>query len=94
MQLFSIASMDRQPLKLTLFTRPGCHLCDLMKAQLKEASVQVSFVIEEQDISQDQQLEEQYGLSIPVLVYEGRAWFKGRMTKDQFLEKFRRVMAG
>src|SRR5262245_43907012 len=53
------------PMVLTLFSRPGCHLCDDMKAivaRVVRSRPEVS--IEEVDISTDPALEAQYGTEI------------------------------
>ena len=49
---------------LTLYSRPGCHLCDEMKAVIQQASgaVDASITLEEIDISTDPELEARYGL--------------------------------
>ena len=64
---------------LTLYSRPGCHLCDEMKAVIQRAAraVEASITVEEIDISTDPELEARYGLEIPVLLVDGR---KGRST--------------
>ena len=71
---------------ITLYSRPGCHLCDDMKAivvRVAEAwSGQVT--IEEIDISTDTELEARYGLEIPVLMVDGRKAAKYRVTEEEF----------
>ena len=67
---------------LTLYSRPGCHLCDEMKAivqRVARASA-VPIRIEEIDISIDPVLEERYGVEIPVLLVDGRKAAKHRVT--------------
>ena len=56
---------------VTIYTRPGCHLCDEMKALLTSVSRAIPLSIEEIDIYADDELEELYGLEIPVLFVEG-----------------------
>lgn len=51
---------------LTLYTRPDCHLCDVMAGQLEPLArgrAEVRVV----DISGDRGLKRRYGLRIPVL---------------------------
>lgn len=80
----------RAPLRLTLYTRPGCHLCDEMKAELARAHGGPAWVLEEVDIARDPALEARHGLSIPVLAIEGRPAFKGRLTAAEFRAKLSR----
>ncbi|HEY2907736.1 MAG TPA: glutaredoxin family protein [Vicinamibacterales bacterium] len=75
-----------------LYTRPGCHLCDVMKATLEQvaASSSTPVEIEQIDISIDADLEARYGLEIPVLEIKGKKVAKYRITE----EALKRVLAG
>jgi len=55
---------------VTIYSRPGCHLCDDMKALVRRvaASAETPTAIEDVDISTDPDLEARYGLEIPVLL--------------------------
>jgi glutaredoxin len=66
---------------LTIYSRPGCHLCDEMKAVVKRV-VRDRAAIEEVDISTDPGLEALYGLEIPVLLIDGKKAAKYRVTED------------
>ena len=59
---------------LTLYSRPGCHLCDDMKAVVERVARTSTPVptIEVIDISSDPELEALYGLEIPVLLVNGK----------------------
>ena len=74
-------------LDVTLYTRPGCHLCDEMKEVVRRvtASAQPPVEIEEIDISTDPDLEARYGLEIPVLLVNGRKAAKFRVTEPELL---------
>lgn len=69
-------------LALTLYTRPGCHLCDDMKAVVSRVGATIPLTLTETDISTDPALEERYGLEIPVLMLEGRKIAKVRVTEE------------
>lgn len=58
-------------MRLTLYTRPGCHLCDEMKAVVRRVQGQVACELTEVDISRDEALLKRYGRRIPVLVADG-----------------------
>jgi hypothetical protein len=49
---------------IILYTRPGCSLCDTMKAGLKDRGYRVREV----NIDTDPELTRRYGLDIPVAV--------------------------
>jgi len=75
---------------LTLYSRPGCHLCDEMKAVVAHVARTIPLSLQEIDISTDAALEAQYGLEIPVLLVEGKKAAKYRIGE----EELRRVLAG
>ena len=70
---------------LTIYSRPGCHLCDEMKAIVERVarSAPGPLAIEEIDISTDRDLEARYGVEIPVLLMDGRKIAKYRVTEEE-----------
>jgi thiol-disulfide isomerase/thioredoxin len=70
---------------LTLYSRPGCHLCDDMKAVIARVAMEhaVDVTLEEIDISTDADLESRYGTEIPVLLLNGRKVAKYRVTEGE-----------
>jgi len=67
---------------LTLYSRPGCHLCDEMKAVVRSVARTIPLSLQEIDISTDAALDAQYGLEIPVLLVEGKKAAKYRIAED------------
>ena len=74
---------------LTIYSRPGCHLCDEMKAVVKRVAQSIPLQLEEIDISTSPELEERFGLEIPVLFVEGKKAAKYRVGE----EELRRILA-
>ncbi len=68
---------------LTLYSRPGCHLCDEMKAVIARVARTVPLTLTEIDISRDPELDARYGLEIPVLEIEGRKAAKYRISDEE-----------
>jgi glutaredoxin len=70
-------------LSLTIYSRPGCHLCDEMKALVRriQGLSQAPITIDEIDISTDPELESRFGLEIPVLMLNGRKIAKYRISE-------------
>ena len=68
---------------LTIYSRPGCHLCEEMKAVVQRAARSVPLTVEEIDISLDTELDERYGLEIPVLMVNGKKAAKYRITEEE-----------
>lgn len=51
---------------MTLYSRPQCHLCEIMLAELEPLLGELA-AVQVVDISQDPGLERKYALRIPVL---------------------------
>lgn len=71
--------------RITLYTKPGCHLCDEMRAIIDRVGRRVPIAMEEIDISTDDELTRRYGLEIPVLLIDDRLGAKHRVTEDELL---------
>lgn len=72
--------MPDQP-RVTLYTRPGCHLCEDAVASLNELGVAFAEV----DISRDRDLEADYGDRIPVILLDGKEHGYWRVEADRLL---------
>jgi zinc finger CCHC domain-containing protein 8 len=64
---------------LTLYTGPGCSLCETVKAELTRLGAHRRFELREVDISTDRELKKRYGLSIPVLELDGEPLLSGKI---------------
>ncbi len=72
---------------LTIYTRPGCHLCHEMKILVERVvrDTRAAAQIEEVDIGNDPDLEARYGLEIPVLLVNGKKAAKYRVTEKELM---------
>ena len=70
-------------ISLTLYSRPGCHLCDEMKVVVARVAGAIPLSLQEIDISTDPTLEARYGLEIPVLLVEGKKAAKYTVTETE-----------
>ena len=68
-----------------VYSRSGCHLCDIVKETLAQAQGLADFQWREVDIDADPQLRQQYNDEVPVVFIDGRKAFKYRMERGQFL---------
>ena len=75
---------------VTIYSRPGCHLCDEMKVVVQLVGASIPLTIEEIDISNDPELERLYGFEIPVLFVAGKKVAKYRVSEGDL----RRILAG
>ncbi len=67
------------PEEITLYTRPGCSLCDKMKAGLLNRG----YHVREVNIDDDPEFTRRYGLDIPVAVREdGTLLARHRLPAD------------
>jgi len=58
--------------RITLYSRPGCHLCDEARAVIERVCADTGESYEEVSIDGDPQLRERYGEEIPVTLVDGR----------------------
>ena len=61
---------------VTLYGKPGCHLCDDAKAAIEQVRADREFELKEVDISIDPGLFRQYGERIPVVAVDGEERFE------------------
>lgn len=72
------------PRDVTLYTRPGCHLCEEAKAAIGPLLRELGAVLEEVNIDEDAALKERYGWDIPVVFIGQRKVAKHRVDIVQF----------
>ena len=72
-------------IQVTIYSRPGCHLCDEMKAVVLRVARTIPFSLEDVDISGHAELETLYGLEIPVLTIDGKKAAKYRVTERELV---------
>jgi glutaredoxin len=81
------------PLDVTLYTRPGCHLCEEAKAQIGPVLRRFGAHLHEINIENDEVLRQLYALDVPVIFLGRRKVAKHRVDVQQFkrqLEQARR----
>jgi glutaredoxin len=60
---------------VTLYARPGCHLCDEARDVLERLRGRAPFALEEIDITADDALHARYLERIPVVAVDGEELF-------------------
>ncbi|GAB3945028.1 hypothetical protein GCM10029976_070120 [Kribbella albertanoniae] len=58
--------------RVTLYGKPGCHLCDDARAIVEAVCAELGVEWTEVDITQDDALFTQYGEQIPVTLVDGK----------------------
>jgi coenzyme F420-reducing hydrogenase beta subunit len=76
---------------LTLYGKPGCHLCDDARAVVGDALAGRDVVLREVDVTLDPVLERRYGERIPVVALDGEELFDYVVDPDALRERLDRV---
>lgn len=71
--------------EVVVYSRKGCHLCDIVKETLAQLHGEADFHWREIDIDTDHELQRKYNDEVPVVFINGRKAFKYRMDRSQFL---------
>jgi glutaredoxin len=77
--------------RVTLYTRPGCHLCDEARATLARVRAELPFALEERDIELDPRLHRAYLERIPVVTIDGEEAFELELDEAAVRERLVRV---
>ena len=69
--------------QVVLYSRPGCHLCDVAREAILSLRERVGFEFQEVDIEGDDELELEYGIRIPVVEVDGEEAFEVTVDAEQ-----------
>jgi glutaredoxin len=75
------------PRDVTLYTRPGCHLCEEAKRAIAPILLEFGAVLHEVNIDDDAALKERYGWDIPVIFIGQHKAAKHRVDLAQFRQQ-------
>lgn len=73
--------------RVVLYTRPGCHLCDVARETVLSLQPRLGFAFDEVDIEADEELELEYGIRIPVVEIDGEEAFEVTVDPIQLEEQ-------
>ena len=73
-----------------VYSRVGCHLCDVLKNTLAAAEGKANFWWRDVDIDADPELRRTYNDQVPVVFIDGRKAFIYRMSEREFLDAIER----
>ena len=77
------------PRDVTLYTRPGCHLCDEAKVAIAPILHEFGVVLREVNVDEDSVLKERYGWDLPVIFIGRHKAAKHRVDLRQFRRQLR-----
>jgi len=72
------------PRDVTLYTRPGCHLCDEAKSAIAPLLREFGATLREVNVDTDPVLKKRYGLDVPVIFIGPKKTAKHRVAAEQF----------
>jgi glutaredoxin len=75
------------PRQVLVYTRKGCHLCEIVKESLVKLERRGLFRWREVDVDSDDHLRRQFTDEVPVVFIDGRKAFKYHMDEREFLRK-------
>lgn len=76
--------------EVVLYSRKGCHLCEIVKESLVKLERRGGFTWREIDVDSDAQIRHLYNDEVPVVFINGRKAFKYHMDEQDFLRKLAR----
>ena len=76
---------------VTLYGKPGCHLCDDARAAVERVRARRSFELREVDVTLDPVLHREDGERIPVLALNGEELFEFHVEEAVLVERLDRV---
>jgi glutaredoxin len=71
----------RPPLRVVMYTRRGCHLCEEAWELLEELRASFGFELELVDVDGQSDLAKVYGEKVPVVVISGKERMWGRINR-------------
>jgi Glutaredoxin-like domain (DUF836) len=78
---------------ITLYGKPGCHLCDEARAAVRAACAGREVEVVEVDVTLDPVLHRRYGERIPVLALDGEELFEFFVDGDALRGRLDKVGA-
>lgn len=87
-ELLHCAGKAMSPLReVVVYSRKGCHLCEIVKETLNKLERRGGFRWREIDVDSTDELRRQFTDEVPVVFIDGRKAFKYRVDEREFLRK-------
>ena len=81
--------MTSNPVKLTIYGRDDCHLCDEARFVIDRVAQDLPIEVREVDIESHDDLLREYLERIPVVAQLGEVWFEFEVNEDRLRELVR-----
>lgn len=79
------------PLQVTMYTKPGCHLCEAARTAIDPLLAEAGATLTEVSIEGDAELTARYGWDIPVLFIGNKKAAKHRVNVQQFRRQLKQA---
>ena len=76
-----------------IYSKPGCHLCEIAKARLEALQQHWPFELREINIAHDPRMMEEFGERIPLVWVEGKLACKYRVEEETLRRKLEQAAA-
>jgi glutaredoxin len=86
-----VIARDRPAPEVTVYGRPGCHLCDDALAVLQRLRVEAGFALRTVDIEDDPELLRAYLERIPVIALDGQVLYDFHVDEADLRSRLARV---
>ena len=73
-------------MRFVLYSRPGCGLCEEMRAELDRLPAAQGYPLDVLDVDADSDARVRYGHKIPVLLFAGELVCHGRLDTEEVLK--------
>lgn len=70
--------------KVTVYSRSGCHLCEIAIDRIKSTMDELKFELDIKLIDNDIKLQEEYGEQVPVILIDGKVHDYWRVDLERF----------
>ena len=71
-------------MRVTIYSRRGCHLCDFAEETVRSVQGEVPFDLEIVFIDGNEELEKLYGEEVPVTMIDGKRHDYFRVDRERF----------
>lgn len=83
-------TMGTEPLRVTIYSKSECCLCDEAKAVVDRVRRSIPFELDVVDLARHPDLLKEYGDQVPVIFVNGRKAFKYRVEAERLEARLRR----
>jgi len=78
-------------IKVEIYTRKGCHLCEVAEQIVREVRSEIPFELQIIDIEGNSDLEKEFGEEVPVTLINGQRHDYFKVDKERFKDAILRL---